>query len=111
MVWPPNMQAWSRVEVAGNSMAPTLAHGDWLLCRAIRGIDVRPGHIVVAEQPDRLGFLVVKRAIRRMDAGWWLEGDNPAASDDSRTFGPVSDADVQAVVMLRYWPNPKRLTR
>ena len=111
MVWPPNMQAWSRVEVAGNSMAPTLAHGDWLLCRAIRGIDVRPGHIVVAEQPDRLGFLVVKRAIRRMDAGWWLEGDNPAASDDSRPFGPVSDADVQAVVMLRYWPNPKRLNR
>ena len=102
---------WSRVEVAGQSMSPTLSPGDWLLCKAVRGIDVRPGEIVVAEQPNRPGFLVIKRVIRRVDGGWWLEGDNPVASDDSRVFGPVSDDDVRSVVRYRYWPSPTRLSR
>jgi nickel-type superoxide dismutase maturation protease len=102
--------SWSRVEVAGQSMMPALSEGDWLLCRAVRGQEVRPGQIVVAEQPNRLGFLLVKRAIRRVDGGWWLEGDNPGASDDSRTFGPVADGYVRAVASWRYWPSPRRLS-
>ena len=101
----------SRVAVAGESMSPTMSPGDWLLCRRVRGMDVRPGQIVVAEQPNRLGFLVIKRVIRRVDGGWWLEGDNPTASDDSRTYGPVSDQDVLSVVLCRYWPSPTRLSR
>lgn len=101
---------WSRVAVAGESMAPALRDGDWLICRAIAAADVKPGQIIVAEQPNRLGFIVVKRAIRRTADGWWVEGDNSAASDDSRMFGAIPDELVQAVVRWRYWPRPSPIT-
>ena len=38
-----------------------------------------------------------------MDGLWWVEGDNPAVTDDSRRYGP---AEVLARVVLRYWPLP-----
>ena len=99
-----------RVAVAGDSMRPTLDDGDWLLCRrapAARG--VRQGDVVVLERPDRRGLLIVKRAVRRAPEGWWVEGDNAAASDDSRLFGPVPDRFVVARVAARYWPRPRRV--
>ena len=49
---------------------------------------VRPGDLVIARFPARPDLLVVKRAIRAVDGGWWLEGDNPLVTDDSRAFGP-----------------------
>ena len=103
--WP-----YLRVAVAGDSMRPTLGDGDWLLCRrapAARG--VRQGDVVVLERPDRPGLLIVKRAVRRDPDGWWVEGDNAAASDDSRVFGAVPDRYVVARVTARYWPRPRRV--
>jgi nickel-type superoxide dismutase maturation protease len=96
---------WWAVEVRGDSMAPTLCEGDWLLAR--RTTRVRPGDLVVLARPDRPNLLVVKRLIRRDETGWWVEGDNPAASDDSRLFGPVPE--VLARVVLRYAPRPRLL--
>jgi hypothetical protein len=49
---------------------------------------------------------VIKRAVRIDQGGWWLEGDNPVVADDSRAYG---SADVEARVVLRYWPRPRRL--
>jgi nickel-type superoxide dismutase maturation protease len=99
-----------RVAVAGDSMSPTLAEGDWLLCRRVHGgMGVREGDVIVLERPDRPGLLLVKRVVRREGAGWWVEGDNAAASDDSRLFGPVPDAYVVARVLARYWPRPGRV--
>lgn len=98
-----------RVAVAGTSMVPALDAGDWLLVRSIASADVRPGDMVVVEQPDRPGFLLVKRAVRRTPDGWWVEGDNAAASDDSRLFGAVPDSHLRAKVLLRYWPRPRLL--
>ena len=80
-------------------MVPTLRHGDALLVR--RGASVRPGDLVIARFPGGPDLLVVKRAIRPAGDGWWLEGDNPLVTDDSRTFGP---GIVLAKVLLRYWP-------
>jgi phage repressor protein C with HTH and peptisase S24 domain len=81
-------------------MIPTLAPGEWLLVR--RRPPAAPGAVVVVRRPDRL---VVKRAVRRTEDGrWWVEGDNAGASDDSRTFGPVYDADVVGEVRWRYRP-------
>jgi len=103
--------AYLRVAVAGDSMLPTLSDGDFLLCRKVRGVaGVREGDVVVLERPDRPGLLVVKRVVRREGHGWWVEGDNAAASDDSRLFGPVSHACVVARVVSRYWPRPGRVT-
>src|SRR3954453_18809107 len=71
--------------VRGRSMEPTLRDGDLVVTR--RDAVVRPGDVVVAEFLARAGHLVVKRAVRREDGGWWLEGDNAALTDDSRTYG------------------------
>lgn len=84
-------------------MAPTLRHGDALLART-GGRAVRPGDVVVAVFRTRPELIVVKRAVRRTDGGWWVHGDNDLVTDDSRRYGP---ADVLGRVILRYWPRPK----
>jgi nickel-type superoxide dismutase maturation protease len=94
------------VEVSGASMAPSLQPGDRLLVEsltfALRA--PRPGEVVLdadPRQPDR-------ELIKRVDAvgagGLELRGDHPAASTDSRTFGPVPADAVRWRVLLRYWP-------
>ena len=92
------------VLVQGPSMAPTLHGGDALLVRRARRI--RPHSVVVARFRARPELLVVKRAIREQDGGWWVEGDNGFVTDDSRVYGV---ADVIGQVVFRYWPRPGRL--
>jgi nickel-type superoxide dismutase maturation protease len=82
-------------------MVPTLRHGDRLLVRW--AASVRPGDLVVVRRPEPVG-LTVKRAVRRVGDGWWVEGDNPYGSTDSRDHGPVPAADVVGRVLWRYWP-------
>ena len=100
------MHGWPllRVEVAEHSMLPALRPGDWLLARRTRRI--RPGQVVLAWHPSRPGFLLVKRAARRVDGGWWLESDFPGApgATDSKRFGPVPEEKVVGRVLVRYWP-------
>ncbi|OJF10824.1 S26 family signal peptidase [Couchioplanes caeruleus] len=93
------------VLVQGPSMAPILRSGDALVVWRTRR--VREGDIVVARFRSRPGLLVVKRAIRAQDQGWWVRGDNEFVTDDSRAYGV---ADVIGRVMFRYWPRPGRLS-
>lgn len=96
--------------VAGDSMTPTLRDGDRLLARRIDDARaLRPGTVVVVRRPDRPALVLVKRLVRRDGDGWWVEGDNAARSDDSRTFGAVPDALVLARVLARWWPRPRRV--
>ncbi|WP_408630625.1 S26 family signal peptidase [Micromonospora echinaurantiaca] len=95
------------VLVSGPSMAPTLRHGDAVLVRR-GGRPVRPGDVVVAVFRSRPDLLVVKRAVRAQDGGWWLYGDNEFVADDSRAYGV---ADVHGRVVARYWPRPGRVRR
>jgi signal peptidase I len=97
---------FGRVVVSGPSMVPTLRPGDVLLVR--HRAAVRPGDVVLARYralPDRL---VVKRAVRPEDGGWWLASDNAFAGGDSTTHGV---ADVLASVTLRLWPGLPRRVR
>ena len=80
-------------------MVPTLRHGDALLVRP--GARIRPGDVVIGRFPAGPDLLVVKRAVRPVEGGWWLEGDNPLVLDDSRAYGP---GVVLARVLGRYWP-------
>ncbi len=93
------------VLVRGPSMAPTLTDGDALL--VLRGARARPGDVVVARFRARPGLLVVKRAVREQDGGWWIQGDNEFVADDSRAYGV---ADLIGRVLVRYWPRPGRLS-
>jgi len=94
--WP----VW-RVQVAERSMEPALRPGDWLL--ALRTRRIRPGQIVLARHPERPDMLLVKRAAGRVDGGWWLASDNPAAGAvDSARFGAVAGPLIEGRVLVRY---------
>lgn len=97
---------WFVALVRGPSMAPTLRSGDAVLVRRTR--HARPGDVVVARFTKKPDLLVIKRAIRPVRGGWWLEGDNRYGSDDSGVFGP---AEIQGKVVLRYWPRPRFVRR
>ena len=89
------------IKVAERSMEPALKPGDWLLVRRTRRI--RPGQIVLARHPERPEMLLVKRAVRRVDGGWWLASDNPGAGAvDSRRFGAVPGPLIEGRVLGRY---------
>lgn len=90
---------WQRVDVSGPSMVPTLRHGDVLIVRY--GSPVRAGDIVLARFRTMPARLVVKRAVRRQDDGWWLGSDNVFAGGDSENHGV---ADVLAKVVVRVRP-------
>ena len=81
-------------------MVPALRDGDCVVVR--RGARVRPGDVVVARYRERPDLLVVKRAVEPRDGGWFLSSDNPFVD------GPSGVADVEARVLLRYWPWPPR---
>ena len=101
---PPLASAWALARVSGPSMSPTVASGDRLLVRRVRGPGVvREGDVVLARFPSRPELLVVKRVRRAVDGGHWVQGDNPFVTDDSRAFGP---AVVVGRVVARLWPRP-----
>jgi nickel-type superoxide dismutase maturation protease len=101
-----------RVEVEGDSMAPTLRPGEYLV--AVRSHRVVGGSLVVVEHPGRPGYEMVKRVAatpgeRVADRvlgpdEYWVVGDNEDGSTDSRTFGPLSAEALRGRVVFRYWP-------
>ncbi len=88
-----------RVRVAGDSMLPTLAEGQFVLVDASRSPDV--GQLTVANHPTRPDLLVVKRVTAiAADGRVELGSDNPAAGTDSRTWGPLSPDSIIGTVTL-----------
>jgi nickel-type superoxide dismutase maturation protease len=106
-----------RVEVHGASMVPTMLPGDWAL--AVEAHEPKRGDVVVVEHPGRPGYEMVKRLTalpgdrpadhRTLGPNeWWVEGDHPQGSTDSRHFGPVRREHIKAKLLLIYWPNDRR---
>ncbi|HEY8341343.1 MAG TPA: nickel-type superoxide dismutase maturation protease, partial [Egibacteraceae bacterium] len=96
--------SFERVEVAGPSMLPTLAPGDRLLVRRHRlgARRPQPGALVVVRDPRAPQRRTVKRLVAVTEAGAVVLGDNPAASTDSRHWGPVPWSLVTGTVVYRY---------
>lgn len=82
-------------------MGDTLLPDDRLV--VVRGRP-RPGALVAVRDPRRADRLLVKRVAAVTPAGLEVRGDDPGRSTDSRSFGPVSPADVVGVVVRRYGP-------
>lgn len=134
-----------RFRVEGDSMAPTLRAGEWVLALppGFPWGGLRRGDVVVLRQPEPPWGWIVKRlagmpgeemvqdgprlyADDRLLAElpptatpppgaprreWWngpdeyfVLGDNPAHSRDSRAFGPVGGERILGRVRLRVWP-------
>ncbi len=100
---------WQVVRVAGPSMVPALRHGDRLLVR--HGAAVRPGDVVLARFPTLPGRLVIKRAVRRVDGGWWLASDNSSAGGDSSVHGPAEVLARAVAVLPAGALRPRRVRR
>jgi len=90
----------ARLVVAGDSMLPTYRAGDWLVATKVNRL--APGQVVVIERENRPGLLIIKRIVRAQGEKWWVEGDNPLASNDSRTFGPIESSEILGRIRFRY---------
>jgi len=95
-----------RVEVVGDSMRPALEPGDRLL--VLRTANVRTGDMVAIVDPREPARLVVKRVATCSPSELTVIGDNPIASTDSRTFGPVRRDALRGRVVYRYFPPERR---
>ena len=99
---------WRTVAVAGNSMAPTLVEGDWLVvswATEPAAPPLKALKVYVIERGDRPGIFVIKRLIE-IGSGEnvgkvWVEGDNEA-STDSREWGWIPTTELRAHVLFRF---------
>ena len=98
--------------IQGNSMSPTLQHGDRLVSQRW-GKDITRGTIVVLKIPGQ-DYELVKRIIglpgqtvmpplaqepvTLAKGQYWVLGDNMPLSKDSRHFGPITKANITGVV-------------
>lgn len=89
------------LRVKGDSMSPTLQDGHALLALSPKLTSVKPGRIIAFQHGQDL---YIKRALTREGDGWFVIGDNPSRSTDSRRFGPVPESAIRAVSVLRLAP-------
>ena len=90
------------MRVEGRSMHPCLKPDDRVLVkRWSLQQQASPGEIVVAWHPHRPRLRLIKRLSQRDADGFWLEGDNPAESTDSRQLGWFPSDRMIGVVVGR----------
>jgi nickel-type superoxide dismutase maturation protease len=94
----------SLVAVRGPSMEPALWPGDRLLTVPALAWLLRPGQVVVVQDPGDPQHRVVKRLVAIGESGADVRGDAPDRSTDSRTWGPVPVSSVLRIAVAR-WPD------
>ncbi|MBE9115886.1 nickel-type superoxide dismutase maturation protease [Lusitaniella coriacea LEGE 07157] len=95
-----------RFRVIGNSMLPLLNPGDEILVNlnAYRQKSPSPGDIVVAQHPLQSNVRLIKRVAVVLENGnYFLKGDNPEESTDSRTFGSIAPEQIFGRVTSRFF--------
>ncbi len=92
-----------QVVVEGRSMEPTLAPGDRLL--VVRARHLHPGDVVAVRDLTEARRVLVKRISAVLEDEIVVRGDNPEASTDSRSFGPVPSGAVLGRVVCCYVPS------
>ena len=77
-------------------MSPGLKPGDRVIATPYSGEQLQSGAVVLLMHPSQ-GHLMLKRLSHPCNGGWWVLGDNPASSSDSRQFGPVAATAIRAI--------------
>ena len=88
------------VLVEGDSMLPNLKNGDGILINA--DAKIAAGDIVLAKHPFKKSVNILKRLSEIDENGnYFLIGDNPPESTDSRTFGAISAKHILGKAVCR----------
>lgn len=87
--------------VSGRSMFPTLTEGEKLTSVRSYLCKLNVGDIVVAKPYECDNRLVIKRIANIEGDYYFLLGDNPDESYDSRNYGWVSKKEIVAKVVTR----------
>jgi len=88
------------IRVDGDSMVPSVRSGDRVLIDP--KASVKPGDVVLARHPYKSNVRILKRLSSiEPDGRFYLSGDNPDDSTDSRTFGSISISDILGKVVAR----------
>ena len=87
--------------VSGRSMFPTLTEGEKLTSVRSYLCKLNVGDIVVAKPYECDNRLVIKRIANIDGDHYFLLGDNPDESYDSRNYGWVSKKEIVAKVVTR----------
>lgn len=104
----PRFSILLRLKVSGQSMLPAYSSGTTILASSLPYIFSQPkiGEAVVVRDP-RDGKLLLKRILECRDSSaaglrmtYFVAGDNPQESTDSRTFGPISKNLILGKVIL-----------
>jgi len=107
-----------RMAIDGRSMEPAYQRGDRVLVNRFAYLRAKPktGDVVIVRRPGDKERLEVKRIAagpgeevenwgegRRLGPDeWWVLGDNPEESTDSRQLGPVRTAEIEGKVIAKY---------
>ena len=108
------------MRIVGDSMAPAFRSGQlvWIDAQGYRQRSPQHGDVVAARPVSFGGRALIKRVvglpheqIALQGLSWplradqfFLLGDSPQHSTDSRHFGPVSRAELIGPVRARLWP-------
>lgn len=94
-----------RLKVTGISMLPLLQPGEEILINpyAYQKFKPKVNDIVVTTSPHYRELAIVKRITAiDLDGKYFLSGDNPAASTDSRHWGTIETQDIIGKVTSRF---------
>ena len=92
----PALAGWETTVVMSGSMAPTISPGDVAVVRPVDTADLRPGQLLLVDDPDTPGRLRLHRLVAVQPGGLQLKGDaNPTA--DSALVAPGAVHGVGAL--------------
>ena len=94
-----------RFKVVGNSMYPTLKPGDEILIdpHAYLRNPPQTNDLIVTMHPSQKNLKLVKRiAFIDPDSNYFLVGDNPGASTDSRDWGAIELERIEGKVTSQF---------
>lgn len=92
-----------RFHVTGNSMLPTLHHGEDVLVHPIpKTAKIFPGEIVICRHPFKPQIRMIKRVTEAFyDGSCYVLSDNTSEGSDSRSFGVLDRALIIGKVTSR----------